>query len=73
MHIPAVGIVLALRSCRDSLCAMRQLRLAVLSGFDANDVARVSAALEAAGVPITGEFGEHERRMLEVRHAAQLQ
>jgi ribosomal protein L11 methyltransferase len=43
--------------------------LAILSGFEANDIARVSAALEAAGARIEGEFGEHEWRMLEVRHA----
>jgi ribosomal protein L11 methyltransferase len=41
--------------------------IAVLSGFEANDIARVSAALEAAGAHVEGEFGEHEWRMLEVR------
>ena len=40
--------------------------LAILSGFEANDVARVSAALAAAGASISGEFGEQEWRMLEV-------
>jgi ribosomal protein L11 methyltransferase len=40
--------------------------IAVLSGFEANDIARVSAALGAAGARIAGEFGEHEWRMLEV-------
>ncbi len=39
---------------------------AILSGFEANDVARVSAALEAAGARIAAEFGEHEWRMLEI-------
>ncbi len=39
---------------------------AVLSGFEANDVARVSAALEAAGARVAGEFGEREWRMLEI-------
>jgi ribosomal protein L11 methyltransferase len=39
---------------------------AILSGFEAGDIARVSAALEAAGARIEGEFGEHEWRMLEV-------
>jgi ribosomal protein L11 methyltransferase len=43
--------------------------LAILSGFEANDIARVSAALDAAGARVEGEFGEHEWRMLEVRHA----
>src|SRR5580693_6188651 len=32
--------------------------VAILSGFEANDVARVSAAIEAAGGRIAGEFGE---------------
>ncbi len=40
--------------------------VAVLSGFEAGDIARVSAALEAAGAHIAGQFGEHEWRMLEV-------
>jgi ribosomal protein L11 methyltransferase len=39
--------------------------VAILSGFEANDIARVSAALEAAGAKISGEFGEHEWRMVE--------
>jgi ribosomal protein L11 methyltransferase len=39
---------------------------AILSGFEAGDIGRVSAALEAAGARIEGEFGEHEWRMLEV-------
>jgi len=43
--------------------------LAVLSGFEAADIARVSAALEAAGARIVAEFGEHEWRMLEVTSA----
>jgi ribosomal protein L11 methyltransferase len=40
--------------------------IAILSGFEAGDVARVSQALIAAGVNISGEFGEHEWRMLEI-------
>jgi ribosomal protein L11 methyltransferase len=43
--------------------------LAVLSGFESSDIPRVSAALEAAGARIAGEFGEREWRMLEVLHA----
>jgi ribosomal protein L11 methyltransferase len=41
--------------------------IAILSGFEASDIPRVSAALEAAGARIAGEFGEQEWRMLEVR------
>jgi ribosomal protein L11 methyltransferase len=41
---------------------------AILSGFEAGDVAHVSAALEAAGARIAGEFGQHEWRMLEITH-----
>ena len=41
--------------------------IAILSGFEAQDIPRVSAALEAAGASVAGEFGEHEWRMLEVR------
>jgi ribosomal protein L11 methyltransferase len=40
--------------------------LAVLSGFEAADVPRVSEALESAGARIRGEFGEGEWRMLEI-------
>jgi ribosomal protein L11 methyltransferase len=40
--------------------------VAILSGFEAADVPRVTAALEAAGARILGEFGEHEWRMLEI-------
>jgi ribosomal protein L11 methyltransferase len=40
--------------------------LAVLSGFEASDLPRVSAALRRAGARISAEFGEHEWRMLEV-------
>jgi ribosomal protein L11 methyltransferase len=40
--------------------------VAILSGFEAGDVERVSAALVAAGARIQGEFGEHEWRMLEI-------
>lgn len=43
--------------------------MAILSGFEANDVPRVSAALAAAGLRVTGEFGEQEWRMLEVRNS----
>jgi ribosomal protein L11 methyltransferase len=39
---------------------------AILSGFEAADIPRVSAALEAAGAHIAAEFGEHEWRMLEI-------
>lgn len=38
----------------------------ILSGFEADDVPRVSAALEAAGARILGESGEGEWRMLEI-------
>ena len=41
--------------------------VAILSGFEANDIPRVSAALEAAGARIAGEFGDREWRMLEAR------
>jgi ribosomal protein L11 methyltransferase len=41
--------------------------IAILSGFEPNDIPRVSAALEAAGLLVTGEFGEQDWRMLEVR------
>jgi ribosomal protein L11 methyltransferase len=40
--------------------------IGILSGFEANDVPRVAAALEAAGAQITGRFGEDEWRMLEI-------
>jgi ribosomal protein L11 methyltransferase len=40
--------------------------IGILSGFEANDVPRVSAALRAAGARISCEFGEQEWRMLEV-------
>jgi ribosomal protein L11 methyltransferase len=39
---------------------------AILSGFEAADVPRVSAALEAAGAQIAGVFGEKEWRMIEI-------
>lgn len=38
---------------------------AILSGFEANDVPFVSAALTKAGARVAGEYGEHEWRMLE--------
>jgi len=40
--------------------------IAILSGFEGVDVPRVTAALEAAGARIAGEFGEGEWRMLEI-------
>jgi len=40
--------------------------VAILSGFEGNDIPRVSAALTAAGARIMGEFGENEWRMLEI-------
>jgi ribosomal protein L11 methyltransferase len=40
--------------------------VAILSGFEAGDVPVVSAAIAKAGGRVTGEFGEHEWRMLEV-------
>lgn len=40
--------------------------IAILSGFEAADVPRVRAALEATGARVSGEFGENEWRMLEV-------
>ncbi len=43
--------------------------IAILSGFEAADIPRVSAALETAGARIRGEFGEHEWRMLEICRA----
>lgn len=43
--------------------------IAILSGFEAGDIRRVSAALEAAGARIAGEFGEREWRMLEATPA----
>lgn len=39
---------------------------AILSGFEAADIPRVKAALEAAGGHIAGEFGAGEWRMLEI-------
>lgn len=41
--------------------------VAILSGFEAADVEVVSAAIRKAGGQVTGTFGEHEWRMLEVR------
>jgi ribosomal protein L11 methyltransferase len=43
--------------------------VAILSGFEAADIPRVSAALEGAGARVLGEFGEHEWRMLEISRA----
>jgi ribosomal protein L11 methyltransferase len=39
--------------------------VAILSGFEAADVGVVSAAIIKAGLRVSGEFGEHEWRMLE--------
>jgi ribosomal protein L11 methyltransferase len=41
--------------------------VAILSGFEAADVVVVSAAIAKAGGRVTGEFGELEWRMIEVR------
>jgi ribosomal protein L11 methyltransferase len=52
---------------------MRILRpngVAILSGFEAGDVGVVSAAILKAGGRVTGEFGEHEWRMVEVARQA---
>ncbi len=40
--------------------------VAILSGFEASDIERVSGALQAADARINGKFGENEWRMLEV-------
>jgi ribosomal protein L11 methyltransferase len=44
--------------------------LAILSGFEAADIPLVKAALQQAGGSVTGEFGEKEWRMLEMRRAS---
>lgn len=54
---------------RDWVRILRPGGVAILSGFEAGDVARVSSALEAAGARILGEFGEREWRMLEIARA----
>jgi len=41
--------------------------VAILSGFEAENIPVVSAALQKAGGRVTGEFGERDWRMLEVR------
>ncbi len=41
--------------------------LAILSGFEAADIPRVTSALELAGGAIAGVFGEKEWRMIEMR------
>jgi len=41
--------------------------VAILSGFEAADIPRVTAALEAAGGQVSGAFGEKEWRMVEMR------
>jgi ribosomal protein L11 methyltransferase len=38
----------------------------ILSGFEAADVAGITAAIERAGGRVTGEFGEKDWRMLEI-------
>jgi ribosomal protein L11 methyltransferase len=43
---------------------------AILSGFEAADIPRVSAALETSGARIAVELGEHEWRMLEITTSA---
>jgi ribosomal protein L11 methyltransferase len=45
---------------------LRPEGVAILSGFEAGDVPRVTAALEAAGAEVLGEFGEREWRLLEI-------
>jgi ribosomal protein L11 methyltransferase len=40
--------------------------IGILSGFEAADIPRVSAALTAAGAHVLGEHGEREWRMLEI-------
>jgi ribosomal protein L11 methyltransferase len=39
---------------------------AILSGFEAADIPRLSEALAASGAKIAAEFGEHEWRVLEI-------
>ena len=41
--------------------------LAILSGFEAADIPRVSAAIEGAGGVVSGVFGEKEWRMIEMK------
>ncbi|HWE49190.1 MAG TPA: 50S ribosomal protein L11 methyltransferase [Bryobacteraceae bacterium] len=41
--------------------------IAVLSGFEAADIPRVTTALEQAGGAVAGEFGDKEWRMIEMR------
>ncbi len=48
---------------------MKPEGVAILSGFEAADIPRVSAALQNAGGRIRGEFGELEWRMLEISRA----
>jgi len=47
--------------------------IGVLSGFEASDIPRVTAALQAAGLRVRGEFGEGEWRMLETEPQQQRQ
>jgi ribosomal protein L11 methyltransferase len=54
---------------RDWVRVLKPDGIAVLSGFEAGDVARVSKALEAAGAYVLGEFGAGEWRMLEITRA----
>jgi ribosomal protein L11 methyltransferase len=53
----------------DWVRVLRPGGVAILSGFEAGDVERVSAALIAAGARILGEFGDREWRMLEIQAA----
>lgn len=52
----------------DWLRLIRPGGIAILSGFEAADVAGVSAAIHSAGGRVNGEFGESEWRMLEISH-----
>jgi ribosomal protein L11 methylase PrmA len=40
--------------------------IAILSGFEAADIPRVTVALEQAGGSVSGIFGEKEWRMIEM-------
>jgi ribosomal protein L11 methyltransferase len=40
--------------------------IGILSGFEARDVAAITAAIDRAGGRVTGEFGEKDWRMLEI-------
>jgi ribosomal protein L11 methyltransferase len=53
----------------DCVRILRPDGIAILSGFEAGDLARVSSALTTASARIFGEWGEHEWRMLEIARA----